>query len=97
MLSLTERELQIVKDILSRYIPSYPVWVFGSRVTGDNKQFSDLDLAIISDEAVPVETFAKLREAFSESDLTFKVNLIDWATIDESFRKIIRTHHKILQ
>ncbi|OGT21629.1 MAG: DNA polymerase beta subunit [Gammaproteobacteria bacterium RIFCSPHIGHO2_02_FULL_42_13] len=97
MLNLTARELQIVKDILVQYAPTYPVWVFGSRVTGSNKQFSDLDLAIISDEAVPVETFAKLREAFSESDLTFKVDLIDWTTIDKSFQKIILTHHEILQ
>jgi len=50
MIDLTEKHQSIVEDFLRRYIPNYQVWEFGSRVTGKAKQYSDLDLAIISDE-----------------------------------------------
>ena len=32
-----------------------------------------------------------LRDDFEESDLPFKVDIVDWNTIDEKFRSII--HH----
>lgn len=41
---------QIVRDILRKHVPQYAVWAFGSRAKWLAKQYSDLDLAIITDQ-----------------------------------------------
>ena len=80
---------EIVCGILRRHVPHLPVWAFGSRTKGTAKAFSDLDLAIITDQPLSLEVSASLRDAFSESELPWKVDLVDWASTSESFRKII--------
>lgn len=79
----------IVRDILRKHVPQYVVWVFGSRARGTAKLFSDLDLAILTDQSLLLDVSAALAEDFSESDLPYKVDLVDWATTAESFRQII--------
>lgn len=82
-------ELAIILDILARHIPDREIWAFGSRVTGNAKPYSDLDLAVMGDTPLPLATAAALAEAFSESVLPFKVDVVDWATASERFREII--------
>lgn len=89
MIDITEKEREIVSQILQQIVPEYEVWAFGSRVKGNAKPFSDLDLAIISDKPLSLQTHAELVEAFSESDLNWKVDIVDWATTSEKFREII--------
>ncbi|NJB77818.1 restriction endonuclease subunit S [Xanthomonas arboricola] len=80
---------QIVRDILRKHVPQYEVWAFGSRAKWLAKQYSDLDLAIITDQPLSLSISAALADEFSESDLPWKVDIVDWATTGESFRKII--------
>lgn len=80
---------EIVRDILQKHVPQYAVWAFGSRAKWTAKQYSDLDLAIITDEPLPISVSAALADDFSESDLPWKVDLVDWAGTGESFRRII--------
>lgn len=88
-LQLSDIEWQQVSAILQRYLPQYEVWAFGSRVKGNAKPYSDLDLAIISDTPLPLALLAEIAEAFSESDLPWKVDLVDWATTSEQFQQVI--------
>lgn len=64
--------------------------VFGSRVTGTAKPFSDIDLAIMGEQPIPAGSLASLRDDLDWSDLPFKVDLVEWASTGGSFRKIIR-------
>ena len=80
---------QIVKDILNRHVPQHEVWAFGSRAKWTAKQYSDLDLAVITDRPLPLKVSAALADDFSESDLPWKVDVVDWAKTSESFRGII--------
>lgn len=61
----------------------------GSRARGTPKPFSDLDLALITSQPLPLSMLAQLNDAFDTSDLTIKVDLVDWASTRESFRDII--------
>ena len=88
-LQLSDSEWQQVSAILQRYLPQYEVWAFGSRVTGKAKPYSDLDLAVISASPLPLALLAEIAEAFSESDLPWKVDLVDWATTSERFQQVI--------
>lgn len=87
----------IVREILQRNVPQYEVWAFGSRAIWTAKEFSDLDLAIITDQPLSLDVSASLRNDFSESDLPWKVDVVDWAATNESFRKIIARDKVLIQ
>ena len=95
-LQVSDGEWQQVSAILQRYLPHNEIWAFGSRVKGNAKPFSDLDLAIISDTSLPLTLLAEVAEAFSESDLPWKVDLVDWATTSQRFRQVIAEQKLIL-
>ncbi|WP_298644261.1 nucleotidyltransferase domain-containing protein [uncultured Cardiobacterium sp.] len=96
-LDIRPEHLRIVQDILQAHIPQHTVRAFGSRVKQRAKRYSDLDLAIITDTPLPLPVQAALVDAFSESDLLWKVDIVDWASTHAAFRDIIRRQHIILQ
>ena len=87
----------IVANILKKHIPEYEVWAFGSRAKWTAKQYSDLDLAVVTDTSMSPSISAALADDFSESDLPFKVDVVDWATTSESFRRIIEGDRVVVQ
>lgn len=89
-IDITPEERAIVLRILNEIVPDREVRAFGSRVTGKAKPFSDLDLAVMGDEPLPLETRAQLDEAFSESDLPWKVDVLDWAQTEQGFQEAIK-------
>ena len=88
-LDLEPRHLDEVRRILARHAPGARAWAFGSRTAGRAKHFSDLDVVLEAENGVPIETLARLREAFSESDLPIKVDVVDWDALDPEFRSAI--------
>jgi type I restriction enzyme S subunit len=87
----------IVHAILQKHVPFHPVWAFGSRVTGKAKPFSDLDLVIISNQPLPWDVRAHLCDDFSESDLPYKVDVVEWATTNPAFQQIIARHKVVVR
>lgn len=96
-LDIQSEELAIVKSILQQFVPNYPVWAFGSRVKGTARPYSDLDLAIMTETPLTFLERDNLKEAFSESDLVWKVDIIDWASTSEEFRQIIQKKYVVIQ
>ena len=84
---LPERAHQQVHDILRRHLPAlYAAHVFGSRAHGRNlKEFSDLDLCVIGPSPLDSDVLLRLRAAFDESDLPFKVDIVDWHDLSAEF------------
>ena len=80
---------KIVHGILQKHVPQCAVWAFSSRVKCTAKNYSDLDLAVITDQPLSLNLSASLHDDFSESDLPWRVDVVDWTTTSESFRKII--------
>jgi predicted nucleotidyltransferase len=90
MLDLTPEQISTVRLITAEYLaPSTEIYAFGSRTNGKARQYSDLDLLIKSDNAIPYQTLTELENAFSESDLPFMIDIIDWQQISEEFRTAI--------
>ena len=90
LIDISTENWRIVRDILQRYVPDREVWAFGSRAKWTAKEVSDLDIAIIGDKPLSIALTADLREAFQESALPFKVDIVDWANITPSFRQVIQ-------
>ncbi|WP_193771492.1 nucleotidyltransferase domain-containing protein, partial [Candidatus Magnetaquicoccus inordinatus] len=88
---------KIVQEILQKHVPNHEVWAFGSRVKWTAKNYSDLDLCVISDKPLGLEVMSDLLDDFVESDLPWKVDVVDWATTSESFRKIIEREKVVVQ
>lgn len=89
-LDLSADHREIVLAILDAHLPeTAKVWVFGSRATGRARRYSDLDLAIDAGRELTLDEFSILAEAFSDSDLPYRVDVVDWSAIDESFRRLI--------
>ncbi len=83
-INLSKEEFYIIKDILKDLSGIY---LFGSRITGTSKKFSDLDVCLktnISDYDYEI-----LKEKFENSDLPFKVDLVEYNKVNDSFKKII--------
>jgi predicted nucleotidyltransferase len=100
--SLPEIEIEahhwaMVQQVLQTHLSAYEVWAFGSRAKKHAKPFSDLDIAVISCEPIGLELMATLHEAFSESDLPWKVDVVDWASTTPEFQAIIKRDHVVLQ
>ncbi len=87
----------IVSGLLKKHLPQYEVWAFGSRAKWNSGKYSDLDLAVITDTPLSLGVSASLSDDFSESDLPFKVDIVDWAATSESFRKIIEQEKVVVQ
>ena len=96
-LALQPAEWDIVRAILARLVADRPVWAFGSRATGRCKPYSDLDLAVGGEQRLPSALFAELCEAFVESDLPFKVDVLDWASADASFKALVGPQRVLVQ
>lgn len=90
-LHMTDGELQIVREVLSRCLPpGYRAYAFGSRATGMRlKPWSDLDLSIEGPARLSFEIEGLLRHAFDESLLAFKVDLVDRQAVSEEFGRIV--------
>jgi predicted nucleotidyltransferase len=89
-IDLAPADLGILRQVLRDYLPSnISVSIFGSRVTGAARRYSDLDVALQGDAPLDWGMLARVKDALSESDLTVKVDLVDLLVVDDAFRRII--------
>jgi uncharacterized protein len=82
---LTPEEFNIVKTILNKY--KYSFYAFGSRVKGNIKKFSDLDLMYKDD--IPLHILNEIKNDFEESNLPFKVDIVAKSNCSKEFLEII--------
>ena len=96
-IAVSEADWSIIRNILRAHVPDCTAWAFGSRATGRAKQYSDLDLAINGGKPLGIDLAAQLAEAFAESDLPYKVDIVDWTTASEAFKKVIERDRVVVQ
>jgi predicted nucleotidyltransferase len=90
MLSLRPQDLAIVQTILKDALPEdAKVGVFGSRAKGTTKRGADLDLAIDAGRALTQKETLNMVFAFEESDLPYKVDIVDLQHVSPSFKAMI--------
>lgn len=94
-IEIAQRHWDIVRVILAQRLAGYEVWAFGSRARHTAKPYSDLDLVVITKQPLSLGALALINEEFEESDLPWKVDLVDWTATSELFREIIQ-HDKVV-
>jgi predicted nucleotidyltransferase len=97
MINVSAEHLETIKRILAEFAGGREVRAFGSRINGTAKDHSDLDLAVVGRDRMERRTKVLLKEAFEESDLPFRVDVIDYNAISEEFRAIVDKKYEIVQ
>lgn len=85
----SQHDLQVVRQIVLTGLQEYPVEVllFGSHATGRAGRTSDIDVAILPQEKLPVGLLSQLREQLESSNVPYRVDLVDLTETDETFRQ----------
>lgn len=88
-IDVEDAHADIVQNALKKHLPEgVRVYAFGSRANWQAKRASDLDLAIDGDNTLK-RNIADLEEELSQSDLPYKVDIVDLNSIADSFRGAI--------
>ena len=96
MIDLNPNHLATVKAILAEHVPECEVRAFGSRATWTAKDYSDLDLAVVGEEPLGWMKLGELKEAFEDSDLPMRVDVLDWHAISDSFKQVVERDYVVL-
>jgi predicted nucleotidyltransferase len=96
-LDIQPRHLETVKAILQEFVPEIEVRAFGSRVRGTAARYSDLDLTLVADQKIDRQKLYRLEDAFSQSNLPFRVDVLDWQRISSAFQQVIERAYVLVQ
>lgn len=90
---ITIDELSILKKIFEK---TDGVYLFGSRVKGTHKKFSDLDICIKSSQSISRVQLGNIREELEESHLPFVVDLSVYSDLPVSIQKSFDNENVLL-
>ena len=68
--------------------------MFGSRITLVAKKLSDVDL--FYNDVIPCQILGKIEEDFEESDLPYKIDIVNYHQCDTVFKKILMKKYVVL-
>jgi type I restriction enzyme, S subunit len=94
-IDISAEQRQLILALLNKYLPNTQVWAFGSRVKWTTRFNSDLDLVAFSSPQQDPQISA-LKEAFEESNLPFRVDLLVWDNLPENFQRNIQECYEVL-
>jgi predicted nucleotidyltransferase len=87
MIYVEPEHWKIIEKVLGQNISHFQA--FGSRVKGGYKPLSDLDLVYEND--LPDSEIARIMNAFEDSELPFKVDIVNTAHCSEEFKALIES------
>ena len=96
VIHISSAQRKILSALFEQYLPGVLVWVFGSRVKGNFRPDSDLDLVVFSKPAQSASV-SSLREALDESSLPFNVDVLVWDEIKQDFRDHILEKYVVFE
>lgn len=88
---MRDKILNEVQYILTKQLKEQSVrcYLFGSWARGEERKSSDIDIAILYDKPLLAGTLAKLREEFYESNIPYRVEIVDLNQCDLNFKENI--------
>ena len=97
-LHLSPRHRAQIVALLGEHLPDVEVWAYGSRITGESHDGSDLDLVLRAPDLqkIPIGRLSDLWEALRESTIPFLVEARDWARLPEGFHGEIERDYVVL-
>ena len=88
MVNLENKYIKLLKEIISKYLVNYQLYLYGSRAKGTARRFSDVDIAINSLELNSL-ILSKIKFDIEESTIPYSVDILDYNCISDDFKNII--------
>lgn len=87
-----------MKTIIANYLDlqKYRLFLFGSRSEGTNRQFSDYDLGVLGPKKVSARDLALMSADLDDSNIPYRVEVVDFQNVSESFRRLAMKKVKYL-
>jgi uncharacterized protein len=83
-IQIEDSDFIILKEILLKY--PYKFYAYGSRVNGNSKRYSDLDIYCKE----KMKEIIELKMDLEDSNITIKVDVLDVDSCTSEFREIIK-------
>jgi len=79
-----------IKDIVFRFLSpeEYQIFIFGSRATGKAEKYSDYDVGILGKKSLSSKSKFLIEEKLEESDLPYKVEIVDFSLVSPDFKRV---------
>ena len=92
-----EWDLAEAKHIVLSMLSNHPatVYLFGSRATEKMTRYSDIDIAILPEKTLPTGLLSEILEALENSQIIYKVDLVDLSEVSEMFKTRVISEGKL--
>jgi uncharacterized protein len=84
-IALMQSEIDIIKSVVHSFLPDSKVYIFGSRVLGTAKRYSDVDIAIEGESKVGIEILMEIKSIIGENS----EYLIDLNSVSSEFKLVV--------
>ena len=90
MRKLSKNPEKEIRDIIFQFLSpeEYQIFIFGSRATGKAQKYSDYDIGISGKKSLSSKTKVLIEEILEESDLPYKVEIVDFSLVSPGFKKV---------
>ncbi len=90
MRKVSDNQENKIKNIILQFldVKEYQFFIFGSRATGKAKKYSDYDIGVLGSYPLPAKIKILIEEALEESDLPYKVEIVDFSLVPANFKKV---------
>ena len=94
---IRNKDRESLHAIFSSVNLPFEVWAYGSRVSGEAHDGSDLDIVIRCQnlQKMPIEIFQQLKDKIKYSNIPIVVDLFEWTRLPDSFHKNIEAQHEV--
>mgnify|MGYP001564578348 CR=1 FL=1 len=79
----------LIKQTVQKYMGNdVQVFIFGSRATGTNRKWSDVDIGVLGQDKVPGDKLFLIEDDIADTDIPYRVDVVDFKTIAPEFAKV---------
>lgn len=97
MHSRTELYKKIIVPIIKKHAPKAKVILYGSRARGDNREGSDIDIALDEGSVIDAARFSSILEDIEESKLPITFDIVDFRCVSAEMQKDIEKEGVVWQ
>ncbi len=76
-----------VKTVLSKYVKTGKVFIFGSQANANELTLADIDVGFESIEPISFKTYLKIKAELETIPTLFKFDLVDFSKVTNQFKQ----------
>ena len=86
---IDEESKQKIIAVLLVLFPHAEIYLFGSRVRGTHAKWSDIDIALKSEQKISKYAIGEAKSMLEASNIPYKVDIVDFNAVSDDMRESI--------